>query len=311
MRVLRSRAETSSIGYNANSVSEPEPPGPEPSPAVPQPAIPRKPLVYGALVLAALWAFAIHTDSAVVEIIVAVLTALAVGLLVYALRLVKKQRGLVQLLQGATASPQTRRDALAKLEAAKEADAPTHLFARAQLIAQDDPAAALALLDTKELRTFPPAMQDDVAMLKAQLYLAFGRVQDARKVADTISLENPQRTQVRSLAAVIVAEAFARTANPKQALALLDTLEPAEKDAAQLAIQARVVRVFAKFALNQRAAARAELVALADEDVNLLGRFLAPQFRVHPELQKLARQVAEANPTARAAAKGQVRRQPR
>src|SRR5262249_40441446 len=137
-------------------------------------------------------------------------------------------------------------------------------------------------------------------------YLALGRARDGRKIADTINLDNPQRTQVRTLAAVIVAETFARTGNPKQALALLDTLEPSGKDAAQIAIQARGVRVFSKFALQQRAAARAELVALADEDVNLLGRFIAPQFRVHPELQKLARQVAEANPATRAAAKGLV-----
>lgn len=268
-------------------------------------------LIYGAVVLAALWAFAIHTESLVVEIIVAVLTAIAVAFLVYALRMVKKQRGLLQLLKGVNDTPETRREAIAKLEAAKDSDAPTHLYARAQLIAQDDPAAALALLDKRDLKTFPPAMQDDVATLKAQLYLLLGRTQDARKVADTINLDNPQRAQVRTLAGVVVAETFARTGSPKQALALLDTLEPVEKDAAQLAIQTRVVRVFAKFALQQRAAARAELVALAGEDVNLLGRFLAPQFRVHPELQKLARQVAEANPATRAAAKGQARRQPR
>ena len=39
--------------------------------------------------------------------------------------------------------------------------------------------------------------------------------------------------------------------------------------------------------------------ALADEDVNHLSRFLAPQFRVHPELQKLARKVYEQHPAAR------------
>jgi hypothetical protein len=286
--------------------SEPEPSTPDAPPPVPQPAIRKKLLIYGALILAALWAIAINSESLVVEIIVAVLTAIAAAFVVYAFRVVNKQRGLVQLLQGANESPETRRDALAKLEAAKEADTPTHLYARAQLIAQDDPVAALALLDQREHKAYPPAMQDDVAMLKAQLYLGLGRVQDARKIADTINLDNPQRTQARALAAVIVAETLARTGKPKEALALLDTLEPSGKDAAQIAIQARIVRVFSKFALRQRGAARAELVALADEDVNLLGRFVAPQFRVHPELQKLARQVAEANPATRAAAKGRI-----
>jgi hypothetical protein len=109
---------------------------------------------------------------------------------------------------------------------------------------------------------------------------------------------------MKSMASVIVAEAFARTGKPREALALVDGLEPPKKDAEQLLVQARVVKVFAKFAMNQRPAARAELVALADEDVNYLGRFLMPQFKVHPELQKLARQVLEANPAARKVVKG-------
>jgi hypothetical protein len=289
---------------SANVTSETAPAAPR----APRPGIPKKTLIYGGLALAALWAFALHTDSLVVEIIAAVVTAAAGVLLALAWRMVRKQRGLVDLLEGATESPDARRDAIAKLEAGKDADAPVQLFARAQLLAQDDPKAALALLEKQELKSFPAAIQDDVATLETQLYLGLGATQDARKVADTINLDNPQRKQMRTLAGVFVAEAFARTGKPKEALALLDTLEPPPKDAEQIALQTRVVRVFAKFALNQRAAARAELAALAADDVNLLGRFLAPHFRVHPELQKLARQVAEAHPAARSAAKTQARR---
>jgi len=274
----------------------------------PQPAIPKKTFVYLGLIFAALWGFAIYTGSLVVEIIVGVLTAIVIGLLLYALRMVKKQRGLVATLQGATQSPEARRDALAKLEAGKDASEPTNIFARAQLMAQDDAKGALALLDTKELKAYPAAMQDDVALLKTQLYLGMGRTQDARKVAETINLDNPSRKEVRTMAAVIVAEAFARTGKPREAVALVDSIELPKKDADQILVQARVVKVFAKFAMNQRPAARAELVSLADDDVNYLGRFLMPQFKVHPELQKLARQVLEANPAARKVVKGQQRR---
>ncbi len=277
---------------------------PTDAPAVPQPAIPKKTYVYIGLIFAALWGFAIYTGSLVVEIIVGVLTAIVIGLLLYALRMVKKQRALIGTLQGATQSPEARREALAKLEEGKDANSPTNIFARAQLMAQDDPKAALALLDKQELKTFPAAMQDDVAILKTQLYLGTGRTQDARKVAETINLDNPSRKEVRTMAAVIVAEAFARTGKPKEALALVESIEPPKKDAEQIGVQARVVKVFAKFAMNQRPAARAELVSLADEDVNYLGRFLMPQFKVHPELQKLARQVLEANPAARKVVKG-------
>ena len=154
-------------------------------------------------------------------------------------------------------------------------------------------------------------MQDDVSLLLAQLYLGVGRTQDARKAADTINVDNPERKEVRSMAAAIISEAWARTGKPKEALALLDTIQLPKKDAAQIATQIKVVRVFAKFAANQRGPARTELQQLADEDVNNLGRFLMPQFRVHPELQKLARSVLEQHPQARANAKAQAKSQKR
>ena len=75
-----------------------------------------------------------------------------------------------------------------------------------------------------------------------------------------------------------------------------------------IALQVRVARIFARFAANQRGPARAELVALADEDINQLGRFVQPQFRVHPELQRLARSVIEQHPTARRHIKAQTKR---
>jgi thioredoxin-like negative regulator of GroEL len=123
-----------------------------------------------------------------------------------------------------------------------------------------------------------------------------------------MNLDNPQRKEIRPLAASLVAEAWARTGKPKEALALLDTIELPKKDAEQIALQARIARIFARFAANQRGPARAELVALAGEDPNQLGRFVLPQFRVHPELQRLARSVFEQQPAARRQIKGQMRR---
>jgi hypothetical protein len=64
-------------------------------------------------------------------------------------------------------------------------------------------------------------------------------------------------------------------------------------------------RVFARFASGKRTMAKDDLDTLASMDVNHLGKFLMPQFKVHPELQKLARTVLEKNPTARRMAKAQ------
>lgn len=286
--------------------TEADAPTPDQAPAAPQAGgIKRKNLIIIAVITLAVWAFAIQTGSTVLMIIVGVLTLVLIGVLIWAFRTLSKQRGLVSLLQGATSSPEARRDALAKLGAGKDANAPINLFARAQLLAQDDPKAALEMLRPVELSKFPPAMQDDVSLLKTQLYLGMGRTADASKAADSINLDNPERKEIRAMAAAIVAEAWARTGKPKEALALLETIELPKKDAAQILIQIKVARVFAKFASNQRGPARQELTALAAEDVNNLGRFLSPQFRVHPELQKLARQVLESHPGARKMAKGQ------
>jgi hypothetical protein len=210
----------------------------------------------------------------------------------------------VSLLQQGAQSPEARKDALAKLAAAKDAGGPTNVFARAQLMANDDPKGALALLESVELKVFPGPMQDDVSLLKAQLYLTFGRTQDARKCVDSMNLDNPQRKEIRAFAASITAEAWARTGKSKEALALLDTIELPRDNREAIELQCRISRVFAQFAANKRNLARTELVALADEDPNYLGRFVAPQFRVHPELQKLARTVAQQHPSARRAIKG-------
>lgn len=277
-----------------------------PPAAPPQVGIPRKTLYWIGGITAAIWAFAISTGSTVFLIIMGVLTALLAFVLIRAFMFIKKQKQVVGLLQGATTSPEARRDALAKLEAGKDANAPTNIFARAQLTAADDPQAALKLIEKTPHKDFPPAMQDDVALLKAQLYLGLGRTADARKAADTINLDNPERKQARPLTASIVAEAWARTGKPKEALSLLDTIEPpGGKDGEQIAMQMRVARVFAKFAANQRKQAETDLATLADDDINQLGRFLDPRFRVHPELQKLARRVLERNPAARKMAKAQ------
>lgn len=290
------------MAKDAPKAAEPAPTAaaPDGPPAVPDPgAGMKKRLIIIGVIAALVWAFAIQTGSLVLLIIVGVLTAALLGILLWAWGQIKKQRRMLGLLQGSTQSPEARRDALAQLSGDKDAKTPVKVFARAQLLAADDPKAALALLEPIELKAYPGQMQDDVSLLKVQLFLGLGRTQDARKAADTMNLDNPSRKDSRPMAASIVAEAWARTGKPKEAIALLDSIEFPKKDREQIEMQAKVARVFARFAANQRPAAKRELAELADIDVNLLGRFVAPQFRVHPELQKLARQVFQNHPAAR------------
>jgi hypothetical protein len=254
------------------------------------------------------WVFAISTGSLIAEIVVGVLTLALFVVLGLSFRMLNKQKKVVSLLQGSTASPEARKEALAKLTESKDADSPTSIFARAQLQAQDDPDAALRLLDRVELKAYPPMMQDDVSLLRVQLCLGLGRTQEARKSADLINLDNPQRAQSRAMGAAIVAEAWARTGKSKDALALIETIEYPKDNREQIETQVRIARVFARFASNQRGAARNELNALANDNPDYLGRFVLPQFRVHPELQKLARSVLQSHPSARAQIKSAGKR---
>jgi hypothetical protein len=280
-----------------------------PAPAAPPAGgIPRKTWLWIGGITLAVWAFTLNTGSRVLMIIVGALTAVLIGVLWWALRTIRKHQSAVSLLQNSMSSPEARRDALAKLSQGKDATSPTNLLARAQLMAADDPRGALALLGSIELKAYPPAMQDDVSLIQTQLHLSMGQTAEARKAADRMNLDNPQRKEVRPLAATLVALAWARTGKPLEALTLLDTVELPKKDGEQIALQGKIARIFAQFAARHRDKARADLVALAEDDPNQLGYFIQPQFKVHPELKKLAESVFAAHPGARRQIKGQARR---
>jgi hypothetical protein len=252
----------------------------------------KKNLITIGVVTALVWAFAIQTGSVILMSIVGVLTVVLIGVLIWVFRLLRKQRNLTSLLQGSMSSPEARREAIAKLSEGKDAGDVVNVFARAQLVAADDPAAALK-------------MQDDVAILKSQLYLHFGRPRDARPLADRINVDNPQRKDARTMIVGIVAEAWGRTGKHEQALTLLDTVNIDAEKNVQQKVALLSARVFARFASGKRTMAKDDLDTLASIDVNHLGKFLMAQFKVHPELQKLARTVLEKNPTARRMAKAQ------
>jgi hypothetical protein len=298
-------------GYQKQAVSSTEPETnvpdgvPEPPPVTPG-GLKKKTLAIIGVVTLAVWAFAIQTGSKWLMIVVGVLTLALVALLLYGLRLARKQAGLMKLLQSSVNSPEARRAAIAKLEQEKDANDVTNVFARAQLVAADDPAKALAMLEAFDIKNVPAQLQDDFAVLQAQLYLHSGRPKDARPLADRIYVDSPQRKDSRSMMVSVIAEAWARTGRHADALKLLETVDFDDKKLGALRIQLLVARTFANFASGHKVSASKDLRLIADVDVNHLGRFLMPQFRVHPDLQKLARGVAEKNPQARAMASKQA-----
>ncbi len=260
----------------------------------------RKNLVVIGLLFAALWGLAISSGSFIFMGISGGITLLAAGLAYWAWRYVRRQQALASVIQKAGESPEARKAALAKLEADPKANDTVNLIARAQLLASESPSKAFALLEPIELKAVPANLQDDFALLKAQLLLNLGRAKQARPLVDWVNVDSAQRKEMRPLMVGIVAEAWARTSSAKEANELLDSVDFADEGSIQAKALLLSARVFAQFGAGKKGLTRSALQALAAEDPNLLGRFISPKSKVHPGLQRLAREASERNSTRRA-----------
>ncbi len=294
----------------ANKPSLPAPAGKPSTPAVVPPGGLqwRNVAIIGGVV-AILWVTAFASNSKAFIIVVAVLTLVVAGALFWIYRWASKQRKLMELLQSANVSPEARKEALAKLKAAPDADKDVmNAIARAQLQAQEDPDAALTTLESVDLKKVPAPMADDVRAFRAQLYLVKGRSKEARELADEIKPSNAATPEARGMLAATVAEAWARTGKHTEALDLLGTIKPEDPDFAQAKAPLLYARIYASFAAGKRDDVRRDMATLVRQDVNLLGRFVAPQLKVHPELQKIAKEVLMRDPNVRKAAQKQQQR---
>jgi hypothetical protein len=263
-------------------------------------------IIGGAVAL--LWITALATNSKAFIIVVAVVTVVVAVALVWIYRWARKQRNLMELLQNANVSPEARREALARLKAAPDANKDVmNAIAQAQLQAQEDPDAALATLEGVDLKKVPTPMADDVRAFRAQLYLVKGRAREARDLADEIKPSNGATAEARGMLAATVAEAWARTGKHTEALDLLTTIKPEDPDFAQARVPLLYARIYASFASGKRDDVRRDMGALVKQDANLLGRFVMPQLKVHPELQKIAKEVLMRDPNVQKAAKKQQR----
>ncbi len=266
-------------------------------PNLDSPLFNRKNVGLGLGILAALWLTAAMTGSKIVLGLMGVVTLAAAGGLVWVYRLVKKQRAMVSLLQSAQGSPEARAAALAQLQG-DDKDV-LKMVARAQLEAQDDPKKAIATLEALDLGKVPTPSQDDVRVLRAQLYLATGRLRDAANMADGINLGAAPNASAKAMVTAIVGESWARTGKADRALLILDELKLDDPDLGQAGILARMAKVFAAFHAGKKDRARKELENLMKIDVNYLGRFVMPGGAVHLELQQIAKQVAMNHPDMR------------
>jgi tetratricopeptide (TPR) repeat protein len=222
--------------------------------------------------------------------IAGVLTAVALGFLFWVWRLTRKSADITAILQSAT----DKEGRLAALEQLRARQSPggkdaLNAIAQAQLVAQESPAEAIAILEAVDLKKAPALVQDDVRANLAMLYLMSGRTKDARELADEIRLDRQPQAKAKAMYAAVVAEAFARTGKADEALKLLETYDPSSPEYGQVSAMLLRAQVYTYVASKKLGRARDAMEALLEHDPNMVAAFV--QRGTRPELTRLAKQV--------------------
>lgn len=219
--------------------------------------------------------------------VVGVLTAVAIGFGVYIYRMTRRSAAIVDILKGAT-DEEGRKAALKRLEAEGSGDAIAAL-ARAQLVARESPAEAMAILESIDLKKAPAVVQDDVRANLGLLYLVQNRVREAKDLAAEIRLDRQPQAQAKAMYAAVLAETHARSGNAAEAKKLLETYKPTDPEYADVRALLLRAQVFTFVASKNRGLARKAMEQLATVDPNMLAAFL--QKGTPPEVSQFARQL--------------------
>jgi hypothetical protein len=231
-----------------------------------------------------------NTTRIVVLSLAAVLTALLVGVVVWALSRAKKARGVASILAGVE-SDEDRARAIAQLDTQFKAGDPAAVFAKAQLQMQSDPQQALATLEQLDLGKLNPSTADEARAQRGMIHLMLGDVSRARDLADGIDLTRHQDSRSKAMMSSVIAEAWARTGQAKKAQTVLEVFNPEDEAFAQMRPQLYRARAFTYAYVGDVKAMKRAVRRLTEIDVRLLGGLLAK--KTHPLLQKEAKQALE------------------
>ena len=221
----------------------------------------------------------------------AALTLAAVVLIVWVVRQAKKAQGVAGILSKAGESTEGRQAALAELESKYKGSDPTAIFARAQLLLQEDPRKALEVLETINLSKVMGSVADEARGQRAMIHLMLGEVPPARDLVDGIELARHQDARSRAMLAAVVAEAWARSGQAKRAVDTLSVFNPEDAELAQLKPQILRAQAYAFAHTDDMKSAQKALRKLGALDPRLLGGFVTK--KTHPLLQREAKKLLE------------------
>jgi hypothetical protein len=220
----------------------------------------------------------------------AIVTLLAIGLVIFALRQAKKARGVAGILSNVETDAD-RKAAIEKLEASSQKNDPAAIFAKAQLELQEDPKRALKTLERIDLGKVMGPIADEARGQRAMIHLMLGDVSEAKTLVSGIDLKRHQEPRTRAMLAAVSAEAWSRSGEAKKAVETLGVFDTEDAAFEQLRPQLYRAWAYAYAYTNDLAGMRRMLKKLASQDVRLLGGFLTK--RTHPLLQKEAKKALE------------------
>lgn len=220
----------------------------------------------------------------------AVLSAVLIGVAIWALGRAKKAKGVAGILAGVE-TEEDRRNALSRLNEDYKSNDPAAIFAKAQLQLQEDPRAALETLEQIDLGKGMASVADEARAQRGMIHLMLGEVSKARDLADGIDLSRHQDPRSRAMMSAVISEAWARSGQAKKAVATIELFNPEDESFVQLRPQLYRARAYVYAYTNDTKGMKRALRKLADIDPRMLGGFLVK--RSHPLLQKEARILME------------------
>lgn len=213
----------------------------------------------------------------------------AIGVCIWLDRWVKKTMALQGILKGAD-TDEGRKKALEQLETNFKKGDTQATIAKAQLQMQEDPRAALATLEGINCEKELAPIAGQVRSLRAMLHLSFGETSEARQLADLLELGKQQEPKTRVMFATVAAEAWARTGEQKKALDTLELFNPEAPENAEMRMQLWRARAFAYAALGDTKGVARAVKKLGEINPHILGMFMPPQKKIHPLLEREAKQ---------------------
>ncbi|HVH48245.1 MAG TPA: hypothetical protein VM925_38190 [Labilithrix sp.] len=242
------------------------------------------------LVALVIWVIALIVPGWIPKAIAGVLTVVAIGVMFWLDRYVKKTQALGAILKGAD-TEEGRKKALERLDTEFKKGDTQAVIAKAQLQMQEDPRAALATLETVNVDKELAPIAGQVRAMRAMLHLTLGETAEARALADKLELGKQQEPKTRLMFAAVAGEAWARSGQGRKAVDTLELFNPDDPEHEEMKAQMWRARAFAYAAINDTKGIARSLKKLADINPHLLGMFLPPQKKVHPLLEREAKQM--------------------